>query len=246
MGAAGPVERMCARAEGPVESALADGGVNRSTHISPARRDSRFRTLLGDDAWNQLPPPIRCRFSKPLAPGEVHIYRGRVVTTELSRAGRVLAFVARAIGGPLPLVDGASGPAVVTVSEDARIGGQIWTRLYARPGRFPQVVHSAKRFTGATGLEEHIGSGVSMALRVTVEDSALVFRSERYLLALGRWRVGVPSWLSPGRMEIVHRQESEEEFSFRLTLAHPLLGRLIHQLGCFRDEGPAADSRPQY
>jgi hypothetical protein len=197
--------------------------------------DARFRTLVGEAAWMQLPEPVRRRFSKRLVPGEALVYRGTVVATELSRAGRVLAFLARAIGSPLPLSDGATGPALVAVVEDERLGGQGWTRIYARPGRFPQTIHSAKRFRGATGLEEYVGYGIGMALRVVVEDGALVFRSDHYFLGIGTWRWRLPRALQPGRMQITHREEGSGTFSFRLALTHPLLGRIVHQLAYFED-----------
>jgi hypothetical protein len=198
--------------------------------------DGRFRALVGERAWPELPPAVRRRFSKRLAPGTLALYRGTVVATELSRTGRILAFLARAIGAPLPLENGATGPAVVAVAEDARAGGQIWTRSYARSGRFPQVVHSMKRFRGPTGLEEHVGCGLGMTLLVTVEDRALVFHSTGYFLEWGRWRAKLPHWLTPGLMTITHRQEDADgRFSFRLTLDHPRLGRLLHQLALFED-----------
>jgi hypothetical protein len=155
-----------------------------SSPPAPSIEDIRFRTLLGEAAWMQLPDAVRKRFSKCLAPGDIIVYRGEVLATKLSRAGRVLSFLARAIGAPLPLTDGATGPALVVVSEDAHLGGQCWLRIYNRPGRFPQAIHSAKRFRGATGLEEYVGYGIGMALRVTVEDGALLFRSAGYFLAL--------------------------------------------------------------
>jgi hypothetical protein len=104
-----------------------------------------------------------------------------------------------------------------------------------RPGRFPQAIHSAKRFRGVTGLEEYVGYGIGMALRVTVEEGVLVFRSEHYFLQIGDWRWRWPKVLEPGRMEITHREEGGGMFSFRLDLVHPLLGRLVHQLACFHD-----------
>lgn len=185
---------------------------------SPSIDDLRFRTLPGEAAWAQLPEAVRRRFSKRLAPGETIVYQGEVVETELSRAGRALAFLARVIGAPLPLTDGATGPALVVVSEDPALGGQCWLRGNARPWRFPQTIHSAKRFRGAIGLEEYVGCGVGMALRVSVEAGALVFRSAGYFLGLKRWRMRLPRFLRPGEMQIEHRDR-------RLRLhpgAHPL------------------------
>jgi len=72
--------------------------------------DLRFRALVGEAPWARLPEAVRRRFSKCLAPDDAIFYRGNVVATELSRAGRILAFLARAIGSPLPLSDGATGP----------------------------------------------------------------------------------------------------------------------------------------
>lgn len=206
-------------------------------HKPPARplADLRFRTLVGEAAWARLPEAVCRRFSKCLSPDDALFYRGKVVATELSRSGRILAFLARAIGSPLPLTDGATGPALVVVTEDERLGGQSWTRIYTRAGRCPQTVHSAKRFRGPTGLEEYVGYGIGMALKVTVEDEALVFRSDHYFLALGRQRARLPRLLEPGQMCIIHRDEGGGSFSFRLTLTHPLVGRLVHQLAYFLD-----------
>ncbi len=197
--------------------------------------DLRFRALIGEAAWARLPEAVCRRFSKRLSPEEPLMYRGKVVATELSRAGRALAFLARAIGSPLPLTDGAVGPAVVVVIEDERLGGQSWTRIYTRPGRAPQTVHSAKRFRGPTGLEEYVGYGIGMALKVTVEEGALLFRSDHYFLTLRRWRMRLPRSFEPGEMCIEHRDAGGGSFSFRLTLTHPLLGRLVHQLAYFFD-----------
>jgi hypothetical protein len=197
--------------------------------------DARFRTLLGEAAWGALPQPVRRRFSKRLAPGESAIYRGVVTATELSRAGKALSFLARAIGAPLPLNDGARGPALVLVMEDEKLGGQSWTRIYARPGRATQAIHSAKRFRGPTGLEEYVGYGIGMALAVSVEVGALVFRSAHYFLSAGTWRWRLPRALAPGVMQIEHRDEGAGRFTFRLSLTHPLLGRMVHQVALFSD-----------
>ncbi len=196
--------------------------------------DLRFRQLVGEEDWAQLPDAVRRRFSKRIQPGQAVLYRGRIAETRLSRAGRALAALARIIGSPLPDCDGATGAAVVSVMENDTHSGQSWTRTYERPGRFPQVVHSMKRFQGPTGLEEYVGAGIGMALRVTVEDGTLVFRSQHYFFAVGSWRLCLPRALEPGRMEILHRNLGDE-FAFELTLMHPQFGELVHQLAYFKE-----------
>jgi hypothetical protein len=197
--------------------------------------DLRFRTLVGERAWGELPDAVRRRFSKCLGPNEALVYQGLVTATRLSVAGRVLSLLSRAIGSPLPLTNGATGPAVVIVTEDAGLRGQNWLRIYARPGRFPQAIHSAKRFSGPTGLEEYVGCGIGMALRVSVEEGALAFRSAGYFLQVARWRLPIPRVLQPGQMQIVHRDLGAGSFEFSLSLTHGVFGQLVHQVAVFHD-----------
>jgi hypothetical protein len=197
--------------------------------------DLRFRTLVGERAWGELPDAVRRRFSKRLGPNEALVYQGLVTATQLSVAGRVLSLLSRAIGSPLPLTNGATGPAVVIVTEDAGLRGQNWLRIYARPGRFPQAIHSAKRFSGPTGLEEYVGCGIGMALRVSVEEGALAFRSAGYFVQIAGWRLPIPLPLQPGQMQIVHRDLGAGSFEFSLTLTHGVFGQLVHQVAVFHD-----------
>lgn len=197
--------------------------------------DLRFRALIPDAQWNTLPPAVRRRFSKRLPQGASAVYAGHVVATRMSAAGWLLAQAARGVGAPLPVSRAAGMASVVSVTEDPRGGGQIWTRLYARPRGFPQMIHSAKRFAGPTGLEEHVGAGLGMSLAVAVEDGALVFRSRRYFWDGPGVRLHLPRWLSPGALRVSHAETEEGAFRFVLDLRHPLLGLLIRQEAEFRD-----------
>ena len=153
-----------------------------------------------------------------------------------SRLGWVFAQICRLIGGPLPLHRDKAQAAVVTVSEDISSGGQCWTRAYSHANGFPQVIHSAKRFAGPTGLEEYLGRGIGMALNVHALDDGLEFASDHYFIRLAKWRVRLPSWLEPGCTIVRHKDLGEGAFSFSLALGHPLLGELIYQEGSFHDD----------
>jgi hypothetical protein len=199
--------------------------------------DARFRSLAGPETWAQLPDAVQRRFSKRLQGVEVALYRGIVTQAESSPLGWCLAQACRLIGAPLPLGVATGAMALVVVSEDLPTGGQCWTRIYGRPFGFPQVIHSAKRFAGPTGLEEYLGRGVGMALRVTGIDQGIAFVSDHYFLQVGGWRVRLPQMLSPGRTTVIHRDIGGGAFEFELSLDHPLAGMIIHQKIRFEDAG---------
>lgn len=205
---------------------------------SLAVTDLRFRALLSDDGWKGLPPATQRRFSKRLAGGNTAIYVGEVVDVWFSRIGWWLAQIARLIGGPLPTGVDTGVPSVVTVTEDAATGGQIWTRLYARRSGFPQVIHSSKRFAGPTGLEEYVGFGVGMALLMAADGQALLFRSAGYFLQVGRLKFPLPAYLTPGALTVTHTDLGSGVFQFTLEIIHPRFGMLVRQSGVFTEATP--------
>lgn len=202
--------------------------------------DLRFRTLIGEAAWARLPAAVRTRFGKRISASSIAIYTGEVVECRMSRAGRLLAQVARLIGGPLPTRCDLFVPATVTVTEDPATGAQFWTRIYGRRRGFPQVISSCKSFSGPTGLEERIGAGFGIALRVAVEGEALHFLSDHYFIAFAGLRLRIPSWLSPGRLRVSHIDCGRGLFAFVLALEHCWFGEMIRQTAMFseREETP--------
>ena len=209
----------------------------QASQASPAKLldDSRFRALLSDDDWGRLPVATWRRFSTRRADGGTIVYVGEVDDARVSRIGWWLVQLARLIGGPLPTGAETGVPMIVTVTENDASGGQIWTRICARSDGFPQVIHSSKRFAGPTGLEEYVGFGVSMALRVSVENEALLFRSAGYCLQLGPFRLALPVWLTPGDLTVTHSDLGCGTFRFALEIVHRRFGMLLRQSAVFRE-----------
>ena len=203
--------------------------------------DLRFRTLVGEKDWAKLPAAVRARFSKSVTGGRAIVYAGEIVQCRMSIAGRLLAQLVRIVGAPLPLFRDVNVPAVVTVSEDSAAGGQFWTRIYGRRRGFPQVIHSSKRFAGPTGLEEYVGRGIGIALRVEVAEGALHFLSDHYFLNIGGLRLRLPGWIAPGAMTVSHIDRGDGSFDFRLELRHRLLGELVGQTAIFREQAPRTE-----
>jgi hypothetical protein len=197
--------------------------------------DLRFRTLVGEADWAGLPVAVQARFSRHIGEGCSIVYAGEVVECRMSRCGRLLAQLLRPIGAPLPLSRDAFVPATVSVTDDPASGGQYWMRIYGRRRGFPQVIQSAKRFRGPTGLEEYVGCGIGIALRVAVEDGALHFLGDHYFVRIGPLRLRLPALLSPGRMKVSHIDCNHGWFAFVLRRDHPLLGELVCQSALVRE-----------
>ncbi|TDI88755.1 MAG: DUF4166 domain-containing protein [Chloroflexi bacterium] len=212
--------------------------------LSPKTRPSpvepippSFRSLLSAADWSKLPAAIQARFSRRFRAGQTVCYTTRVITTRVTRTGWLLAQAARLFGAPLPIHRG-DGPAVVTVTDHPGNFGQVWTRIYHVDKGFPQTISSVKRFTGNTGLEEYIGFGLSIELVVHVENNSLIFTGNAYYLSIGPWRMKIPTFLTPGKLTVVHTEADDDAFSFEMSLEHPLFGRLLHQLAQFEDATP--------
>jgi len=215
---------------------------SRSRRLPPVT----YESLLGP-AWSRLPAAVRCRFAShdDIHGAGTRIYAGEVLATELSLAGVCLAHLARIVGAPMPFTGGATGATVVAVTNvpafaPDHIDAQVWTRSYARPGTFPQVIQSAKCFAGATGLEERLGFGLVMRLTTSAEGETgaaeLVFTSAGYRWRLGPFEIPLPAMLSPGHCEVRHRDEGAGYFTFTLTITHPVFGRLLRQVARYHDQ----------
>jgi hypothetical protein len=208
----------------------------RHEAIEPLQ-DLRFSALLGQAAWASLPEAVQKRFAKRLDPKTAITYAGEIIESRRTWYGRALAELARVIGAPLPLGDDIGVAAVVTVTEDTATGGQFWTRLYGRQKGFPQVIHSSKRFAGPTGLEEYLGGGFGIALRVTAQNQALNFHSDHCFVALGPARLRLPRWIAPGALTITHEDRGDGAFAFILSLRHAWFGEVLRQTALFRERG---------
>jgi len=217
------------------EASIIPFPARRPPRPAPEIGDLRFRALVGPEGWAALPAATRARFAKRVSDCRTIVYAGEVIECRMSAGGWLLAQLARLIGAPLPLHRDIDVPAAVSVTEDSACGGQFWTRLYGRRRGFPQVIHTSKRFCGPTGLEEYVGRGFGIALRVEVEGAALHFVSDHYFFSAPGLRLRLPRWLAPGALRVSHVDCNHGWFAFVLVLRHRLLGELIRQTVMFAE-----------
>jgi hypothetical protein len=207
------------------------GAVERSpAGLEP---DPSFRALLGELAWRRLPPAVRERFSwKPAAGAEIR-YRGVMSVVRRSRAGALLAQLCRVIGTPLAPYAGRNLPVTVVLRSELRGGGIVWERFYHFAEHGVVRCASVKRVSGRDGLLECVGGGIGMWLALSEREGELHFRSTGYFWACGRFRLRLPSWLTPGALHVVHADLGAGCFRFRIAVRHRFLGETFFQDGVF-------------
>lgn len=186
--------------------------------------------LVGDDGWCRLPPAVRRRFAAGHADTA---YRGSL-DMHCSTLGRCFAAIGALVGGPLTDLRRNDVPAEVRVYGNGR-GGVVWERRLTCAATRLRIVRSTKELGPRGGLVERTDGGLAMELDVFEENGALVFRSRRYVFALGRLRLPVPGWLAPGTCRVEHRDLGAGRFRFTLSMVHPWWGRTFHQTGVFAD-----------
>lgn len=184
--------------------------------------------LTGAEAWARLPGAVQRRFA---AAHHDTTYRGSL-DLHCSAVGRFFALFSVVLGGPLTTLRVDGVPAEVRVHGNGR-GGVVWERrLHAADLR---IVRSTKEPGPSGGLVERTDGGLAMDLEVFEDGGALVFRSRRYFLALGRVHVPIPAWLTPGTCRVEHRDLGAGRFRFTLSMVHPWWGRTFEQTGVFAD-----------
>jgi hypothetical protein len=225
----------------------------RAPHREP-NSPSGIHGLLGDLAWQGLPPTVRARFGEPTPRVD---YIGEFDIVRASFVGRVIAWLCQAIGTPVVPRTGVRVPAIIHVGPVDR--GASWRREYQWPrGRACQV-NSTKVISPNGTLIEELPAGLRMPLSVYQHNGVLHFVSKGYyfefriglrpghghgrrgllgsLLHARTIKIPLPAWLSPGTTHVEHADESKGWFRFTMTVTHPLFGEVFYQTGRFRAAG---------
>jgi hypothetical protein len=141
----------------------------------------------------------------------------------------------RLIANPLTPYEGKNVQMEVTMHRKAGTAGVCWRRTYYYTDRSPYTVNSVKREDSEGRMTECVGAGFGMELDVSAEEGNLIFRSTDYFWSLGKLRVVLPYWLTPGQTTVIHEDLGHGLFRFTLSMNHVCLGRTFYQTGIFKE-----------
>ena len=191
--------------------------------------------VLGQTAWRRLPAAVQARFGSPVTAVD---YVGEFEIVRASLLGLFIAWLCILIGKPVVPRTGRQVPAIVRVGPTDR--GVVWKREYQWPDKSTCLVRSTKVIEPDGTLVEELPARLCMPLDVYEQSGALHFVSRGYYFDLGDWggvgriRIPLPAWLSPGTTHVEHIDQAQGWFRFTMTVTHPLFGELFYQTGLFR------------
>ncbi len=193
-----------------------------------------IRELVGEAAWARLSAAVRERFGTTPQNGERWHFCGVMERVDCSLMGRAMAWASRASGAPVAHRTGRDVPIDVFVYAEAEREGTVWERVYSFAGNRRVIARTTKRMDTGPRLLECFGMGFGMELDVYEHDAALHFRSTSFYLDLVGRRLRLPLAFSPGILLVEHIDEGGGAFRFRMTVDHPVFGRVFFQDGVFR------------
>jgi hypothetical protein len=189
--------------------------------VLPRNRPVHAR-VLGQDAWDRLPAPIRA----------MHDIEGTVVAEGRASVARGTSLLARAVGFFVGFPR-AADDTKVRVKFEAREGRETWTRTFGTDS-FSSIQFEGSGRSARLLCERFGPLGVSMAL---------VPEGDKLVLAVRRWSVfGIPLPMALGPRSDTSEYVADGRFHFDVKLSHPLAGRIVHYRGWLeRAVMPAAE-----
>jgi hypothetical protein len=189
---------------------------------------SLMQTLLGQD-WEKLPPALLAHYTagSSVERGHLDIHFPR----PLQPLFRVLHLMGALIHRR------GSGVATEVRKQDTP-RGQAWQRRMqfadGQVVRFDSLWVAGRNGT----IIEYVNPLLALEMTPYVQDKALHYRGERYLVRLGRWQLPLPEWLLLGHTTIVEHAISDTRFAMDFRLTHPLLGEIFRYCGEFDTHTP--------
>jgi len=193
-----------------------------------------LRTVVGANAWNQLPAAVRERFTDT---PETVTYAGSYELVRASLPGKLFGWLGILFGMPVTPRGGNHVEARVRVYPLG--AGVVWDREYLWPDGARHVVRSTKVVGADAQLVERLPARLCMPLHTYVENGVLHFVSLGYYFDLGFGAPGLglklwlPRFLTPGVTHVEHIDLDHGWFRFTMTVTHPLFGEMFFQTGRF-------------
>lgn len=192
-----------------------------------------IKSALGLE-WCNLSPKTQARF-KAYPDADIE-YTGLMSEIHCSLAGKIFANIARIFGSPLVPYSGHDIPIHVVVYKKPGKSDIFKKRTYYFPEKPPFSVETYMHLNAHGEFVEYASLGLGMIMKLNARDGNLYFYGKQYVLDIGRLRIRIPAWLTPGIATVLHTDYGSEQFRVRIEMKHQWLGVTFVQDGIFKSK----------
>lgn len=194
-----------------------------------------IKKALGDD-WDDLADLVKQHYD--ITPGESSgmIIRGVMDEVYHSAIAKLFILPGRIFGALVPYKGKKIPTEVRNWTTDDNHAAMFWHRTLQFPNKPPVIFESRMEYIEGDEIIEYVRYGMGIRMRMSVKDSALVFRSVGYIWKIGGIKISIPAWAILGDAEITEKSISDNQFFIDFHITHPLFGKTFAYSGIYSIE----------
>ena len=191
-----------------------------------------IKEALGQE-WDLLSQILRQHYDITPGTASQMVMNGTIEKIDHSVIAKLFLPSSRVFGALIPY-KGENIKSEVRNWTDRQNGvSMFWDRTFYFPNKRPIIFSSRMERYGDHEIIEYVRYGMGLLMKISVEDSALVFRSIGYRWKIGRFEIPIPNWALLGNAEIIEKPISDKTFHVDFKIIHPLYGRTYTYSGTY-------------
>jgi hypothetical protein len=188
-----------------------------------------LQKALGAD-WDKLPPVIQRHYRT--SSNRATCVKGNM---EIGYPSYLLPLISLIhLCGGLVLKRGNRIETIVEKTSCEKNNTLFWSRTLKYPDNKKNYFFSKMIYLQDHELIEYVRFGLGLRLKVSVENSQLVYRSNGHIWQCGKLRLTFPDWLVLGNATIIENPITNQQFKLDFSISHPLLGLTYWYRGIFQ------------
>lgn len=200
--------------------------------MSKTKQQPVIKKALNRD-WDKLADVVKLHYN--IVPGESStiVISGVMEEVYHSPVAKLFLLPGRIFGALVPYKGKNISTEVRNWTSIENTSAMFWRRTLNFPDKKPVIFRSRMEHIKDNEIIEYVRYGMGLRMKMSVKDTALVFKSIGYVWKIGSIKIPIPTWVILGNAEIIEKAVSDDAFFIDFTMVHPLFGRTFSYSGHF-------------
>jgi len=186
-----------------------------------------------NDAWDELALIVKQHYD--ITPGEPAkmVIHGVMDEVYHSPIAKLFLLPGRIFGALVPYKGKGIATEVHNWTTADNSKAMFWHRTLEFPNKPPVIFCSRMEYVKSDEIIEYVRFGMGIRMRMSVEESALIFTSIGYVWNILGIKIPIPTWAILGDAVIIEKAISDDTFYIDFNMIHPMFGKTFSYSGIF-------------